>query len=169
MYHPSPPHQTYSTCFDVRASICRSHCIYRHICFPNNLNAFSGFNWTGDASRRRSPNLTGECSRVHLLATLFTTMSILHMSIHTCVDEKFNLEVVPSNSLTGECSRVPLLATSHLGWVTPPHANLSLPMINARKHIYTHTNTFIFFLNPSPHHARDQVINLFNNSQMVSE
>ena len=108
MYHPSPPHQTYSTCFDVRASICRSHCIYRHICFPNNLNAFSGFNWTGDASRKRSPNLTGECSRV------------------------------------------PLLATSHLGWVTPPHANLSLPMINARKHTYTQTNTFIFFLTTPP-------------------
>ena len=81
MNHPSPPHQTYSTCFDVRASICRSHCIYRHICFPNNLNAFSGFNWTGDASRRRSPHLTGECSRVPLLATLFPTMSMCRWKI----------------------------------------------------------------------------------------
>ena len=78
---------------------------------------------------------------------------------YVCADEKFNSEVVPSNSLTGECSRVPLLATSHLGWVTPPHANLSLPMINARKHKYTQTNMFIFFLTTPPLTMQD--INLW--------
>ena len=89
MYHPSPPYQTYCACFDVRASIYRSHYTNRHICFSSiakvdnyfNLKAFSGFNWTGDASRRRSPQLTGECSRVPLLATLFPTMSMFGWKI----------------------------------------------------------------------------------------
>ena len=70
----TPPHpiKHNCTCCDVRASIYRWHYICRHICFPNNLNAFSGFNWTGDANRRRSPHLTGECSLVPLFAKLFS-------------------------------------------------------------------------------------------------
>ena len=88
-YHPSPPYQRCCACFDVTASFCCWHYIYRHICFPCiskvdnyfNLNAFSGFNWTGDANRRRSPHLTGECSLVPLFANFFPTMSMCRWKI----------------------------------------------------------------------------------------
>ena len=53
----------------------------------------------------------GEDLRIWLVSAVVFTYLPHFFQLWVCVDEKFNLEVVPSNSLTGECSRVSLLAT----------------------------------------------------------